>query len=124
MRGLQRNLRAIHTIQTKIVEDCSLAAYKVGDFMDIDYEDIETAGYHLANWPADPLVFSLVDTWHCKHCTNKYRWVQVDFDNGVILSMTDVKLDQELVDKVNYVSSECEYFGWGINSDYKLVYLK
>jgi hypothetical protein len=50
--------------------------------------------------------------------------VQVDFDNGVILSVTDVKLNQELVDKVNYVSSECESIGWGINSDYKLVYLK
>lgn len=101
-------------IQTKIAIDTSLAAYGVGDKVDLDIGYIDGTGYFCVKEPEEPSTFTLIDSWECPTCFKPFNWVLIGFDNGRIVSMKAVKLDNKIREIVNYVTDDCEYAGWTV----------
>jgi hypothetical protein len=101
-------------IQAKIGIHPALAAYGVGDYIELDVHNIVESGYLCIRTPTDATTFALIDEWECPNCDAPFNWVLIGIENGIVRSLKNVKLEQDLATRANYINDDCTYFGWNV----------
>jgi len=96
-------------MQTKIRLRPSLSELSVGDHLEVDWQDICSAGYLKVSEPSAVNTISLLETWECPNCGKIFNWALVEINNGNIQSIREIELSLENLGKANYISEECRY---------------
>lgn len=97
-------------IQTKIRREPQGEALRLGDRLVIDHAACEEMLCYEP--PAHPDTFSLLCMWDCPECHAPSLWVRVTIVDCVIRDIVNVPLNEESLRNTNYISDECQRFGW------------
>jgi hypothetical protein len=101
-------------MQIKISNSASLREYRVGSLVE-DIGNLEVMGYFMVRVPSSPLTFSFIEGWDCSWCGLGANWAQIDIVDGVIASIESVLIDADVVERCNYVSDMCTFYGWTVS---------
>ena len=82
---------------------------KVGDKLEVNWNETELAGYLKVAESDKADTISLLEAWDCPNCGKPFNWALIEVQNGRIKSIQEVDLTFEILQSTNFISEQCEY---------------
>jgi rubredoxin len=93
-------------VWTYIRDEPELAYLGVGHPLTVRPEAMEDRGY-LTVQPVHPgQKIRILQTWECPFCGKSFNWAEIVICEGVIESISAVALNREVLERVNFISTE------------------
>ncbi len=97
-------------IQTKLRREPRMAPLRPGDRIVINHGACEEL--LCFKRPTNKDTLSVMYMWTCPNCDAPCLWGRVSIVDSVVREITNVALCDESIQNSNYISNECQSFGW------------
>lgn len=100
---------ASSNMQTKLQARPALSELTIGDELDVDWNNVCSAGYIRVSAPKKRDSISLLETWECPNCGKPFNWARVVIADARIESIREIALSAENLLDANYISDDCRF---------------